>query len=300
MEEMASNIKQNADNAAQTEKISKQSAKDAEASGDAVNKAVIAMQTIAEKITIVQEIARQTDLLGAQRGGRSGARRRTWQGLCGGRVGSAQARRTQPDGGDRNQRVSSETVKAARSAGEMLVKLVPDIRKTAELVSEISAACREQDIGASQINEAIQQLDKVTQQNAAASEEMSATSENWPHRPKSCRPPSPISAPIIQVRRRKRSRPEPLPKSRHRLSPIWQPSQTRRLPRERLARHLAAMRWPNSRRASKASRSICQRAATMKARTASRSMRDMATDKTQFVASCLGTETPVAAAFTQH
>jgi methyl-accepting chemotaxis protein len=59
----------------------------------------------------------------------------------------------------------------------MLVRLVPDIRKTAELVAEISAACREQDIGASQINEAIQQLDKVTQQNAGASEEMSATSE---------------------------------------------------------------------------------------------------------------------------
>ena len=59
----------------------------------------------------------------------------------------------------------------------MLQRLVPDIRKTAELVSEISAACREQDIGANQINEAVQQLDKVTQQNAGASEEMSATSE---------------------------------------------------------------------------------------------------------------------------
>ncbi|WP_336605122.1 hypothetical protein [Phenylobacterium aquaticum] len=73
--------------------------------------------------------------------------------------------------------VSSETVKAAQSAGEMLTALVPNIRKTAELVSEISAACREQDIGAAQINEAIQQLDKVTQQNASASEQMSATSE---------------------------------------------------------------------------------------------------------------------------
>jgi len=59
----------------------------------------------------------------------------------------------------------------------MLVKLVPDIRRTAELVSEISAACREQDIGSSQINEAIQQLDKVTQQNASASEQISSTSE---------------------------------------------------------------------------------------------------------------------------
>ncbi len=73
--------------------------------------------------------------------------------------------------------LSSETVSVATQAGEMLTRLVPDIRKTAELVSEISAACREQDIGSSQINEAIQQLDKVTQQNAGASEEMSATSE---------------------------------------------------------------------------------------------------------------------------
>jgi methyl-accepting chemotaxis protein len=68
-------------------------------------------------------------------------------------------------------------VKAAQEAGEMLLLLVPDIRKTAELVAEISAACREQDAGAEQINQAIQQLDKVTQQNAAASEQMSATSE---------------------------------------------------------------------------------------------------------------------------
>jgi methyl-accepting chemotaxis protein len=59
----------------------------------------------------------------------------------------------------------------------MLSRLVPDIKKTAELVAEISAACREQDIGGEQINQAIQQLDKVTQQNASASEEMSATSE---------------------------------------------------------------------------------------------------------------------------
>jgi methyl-accepting chemotaxis protein len=59
----------------------------------------------------------------------------------------------------------------------MLAKLVPDIKKTAELVEEISAACREQDIGADQVNQAIQQLDKVIQQNAGAAEQMSATSE---------------------------------------------------------------------------------------------------------------------------
>jgi methyl-accepting chemotaxis protein len=177
MEEMASNIKQNADNAAQTEKIARQSAKDAEESGAAVSRAVDAMRTIAEKIGIVQEIARQTDLLAlnaaveAARAGEHG------KGFA---VVASEVRKL----AERSQSaaaeisaMSSDTVKAASNAGDMLGRLVPDIRKTAELVSEISAACREQDIGAAQINEAIQQLDKVTQQNAGASEQMSATSE---------------------------------------------------------------------------------------------------------------------------
>jgi len=177
MEQMAANIKQNADNAAQTEKIARQSSKDAEASGSAVQRAVVAMRTIAEKIGIVQEIARQTDLLAlnaaveAARAGEHG------KGFA---VVASEVRKL----AERSQTaaaeisaVSGDTVKAAQEAGEMLTRLVPDIRKTAELVAEISMACREQDIGASQINEAIQQLDKVTQQNAGASEQMSATSE---------------------------------------------------------------------------------------------------------------------------
>ncbi len=73
--------------------------------------------------------------------------------------------------------LSIDTVKAAQQAGDMLGRLVPDIKKTAALVEEISAACREQDVGSGQINQAIQQLDKVTQQNASASEQVSATSE---------------------------------------------------------------------------------------------------------------------------
>ncbi|MGR9478771.1 methyl-accepting chemotaxis protein [Rhizobium leguminosarum] len=177
MEEMAANIKQNADNAAQTEKIARQSAKDAEASGDAVTRAVQAMRTIAEKIGIVQEIARQTDLLAlnaaveAARAGEHG------KGFA---VVASEVRKLAERSQSAAAEISSmsgDTVKAAQEAGDMLGRLVPDIRKTAELVSEISAACREQDVGASQINEAIQQLDKVTQQNAGASEQMSATSE---------------------------------------------------------------------------------------------------------------------------
>lgn len=59
----------------------------------------------------------------------------------------------------------------------MLAKLVPDIQRTAELVQEITAASREQDAGADQINKAIQQLDQVVQQNAAAAEQMASTAE---------------------------------------------------------------------------------------------------------------------------
>jgi methyl-accepting chemotaxis protein len=177
MEEMASNIKQNADNAAQTEKIARQSAKDAETSGQAVTQAVAAMQTIAEKIGIVQEIARQTDLLAlnaAVEAARAGEHGRGFA-VVASEVRKL-AERSQAAATEISQ-MSVDTVASAQQAGDMLNRLVPDIRKTAELVSEISAACREQDIGAAQINQAIQQLDKVTQQNAGASEEMSATSE---------------------------------------------------------------------------------------------------------------------------
>jgi methyl-accepting chemotaxis protein len=177
MEEMAANVKQNAGNASQTEKIAHQSAQDAEASGSAVSRAVEAMQTIAGKITIVQEIARQTDLLAlnaaveAARAGEHG------KGFA---VVASEVRKL----AERSQTAAAEigalsavTVKAAQEAGSMLSRLVPDIKKTAQLVEEITAACREQDVGSSQINQAIQQLDKVGQQNSAASEQVSSTAE---------------------------------------------------------------------------------------------------------------------------
>lgn len=177
MEQMAATIKQSADNASQTEKIARQSAADAIASGEAVNNAVTAMQTIAEKIMVVQEIARQTDLLAlnaAVEAARAGEHGRGFA------VVASEVRKL----AERSQAAAAEistlsgtTVKAAQSAGDMLGKLVPDIQRTAELVEEISAGSREQNAGAAQINTAIQQLDKVTQQNTSAAEEMSATSE---------------------------------------------------------------------------------------------------------------------------
>jgi methyl-accepting chemotaxis protein len=177
MEEMASNVKQNADNANQTEKIAARSAQDAEASGVAVGRAVQAMQTIAEKITIVQEIARQTDLLAlnaAVEAARAGEHGRGFA-VVASEVRKL-AERSQAAAADIGT-LSTETVKVAQEAGDMLSKLVPDIKKTAELVQEITAACREQDVGSAQINQAIQQLDKVGQQNASASEQVSSTSE---------------------------------------------------------------------------------------------------------------------------
>ena len=177
MEEMAANVKQNSDNAGQTEKIARQSAQDAEASGSAVTRAVTAMETIAQKITIVQEIARQTDLLAlnaAVEAARAGEHGRGFA------VVASEVRKL----AERSQAAAAEigtlsvdTVKSAQEAGAMLVRLVPDIKHTADLVAEISAACREQDVGTGQINQAIQQLDQATQQNASAAAEVSATSE---------------------------------------------------------------------------------------------------------------------------
>ena len=177
MEEMVSNIKQNADNAQQTDKIANKSAKDAQESGKSVLEAVAAMKEIANKISIIEEIARQTNLLAlnaaieAARAGEHG------KGFA---VVAAEVRklaeRSQKAAGEINQ-LSATTLKVSEKSGEMLDKLVPDIQRTAELVQEITAASKEQDTGAEQINKALQQLEQVIQQNASASEEMASTTE---------------------------------------------------------------------------------------------------------------------------
>jgi methyl-accepting chemotaxis protein len=177
MEQMVSNIKQNADNAQQTDKIANKSAKDAQESGKSVLEAVSAMKEIANKISIIEEIARQTNLLAlnaaieAARAGEHG------KGFA---VVAAEVRklaeRSQKAAAEINQ-LSSTTLRVSEKSGEMLDKLVPDIQRTAELVQEITAASKEQDTGAEQINKALQQLEKVIQQNASASEEMASTTE---------------------------------------------------------------------------------------------------------------------------
>ncbi|MDX1780651.1 MAG: methyl-accepting chemotaxis protein [Thalassovita sp.] len=173
IEEMAATIGQNAENAIQTEQIARKAAKDAETSGEAVGDAVEAMETIAEKILVIQEIARQTDLLAlnaAVEAARAGDHGRGFA------VVASEVRKL----AERSQEAATEisglsgnTVKTAQTAGELLQNLVPNIQKTAELVSGITAANAELNVGASQISDAIQQLDTVTQQNSSASEDMS-------------------------------------------------------------------------------------------------------------------------------
>jgi len=177
MEQMSSNIKQSADNAQQTEKIAVKSADDAEIGGKAVAETVAAMKEIAEKISIIEEIARQTNMLAlnaaieAARAGEHG------KGFA---VVASEVRklaeRSQVAAGEIS-RLSATSVEVAEKAGEMLAAILPSIRKTADLVQEITAASREQDSGADQINKAIQQLDKIIQENAAAAEEMASTAE---------------------------------------------------------------------------------------------------------------------------
>ncbi|MBF0343423.1 MAG: HAMP domain-containing protein [Nitrospirae bacterium] len=176
MQEMTANIKQSADNAQQTERIAMKSANDADEGGSAVREAVKAMKEIAGKISIIEEIARQTNLLAlnaaieAARAGEHG------KGFA---VVASEVRklaeRSQKAAGEISQ-LSITSVQIAEKAGQMLVKLVPDIRRTSELVQEITASSSEQSTGADQINNAIQQLNQIIQQNASAAEEMAATS----------------------------------------------------------------------------------------------------------------------------
>ncbi len=177
MEEMVANIQQNTDNAKQTEKIAETASVEIKSGSDSVEQTVSSMKTIANKISIIGEIARQTNILAlnaaveAARAGEHG------KGFA---VVAAEVRklaeRSQVAANEIND-VSSSSVDIAQKSGELLQRIVPNIQRTADLVQEIASASVEQNSGADQVNNAIQQLNQIVQQAAATAEELAASAE---------------------------------------------------------------------------------------------------------------------------
>jgi methyl-accepting chemotaxis protein len=177
MEEMAATIRQTADNAQQTEQMALQAAADAQNSGEAVTAAVQAMREIAKKITIIEEIARQTHMLSLNATIEAAKAEEHGKGFA--VVASevrALAERSRLAAEEINE-LAGSGVTVAERAGATLTTLVPTIHQTAELVQEISAASSEQKLGAEQITRTMQELDQIIQQNASQSEEMASTAE---------------------------------------------------------------------------------------------------------------------------
>jgi methyl-accepting chemotaxis protein len=177
LEQMSASITQNSENSRRMEQMAVQGSTDAEQSGAAVRETVVAMNSIAEKISIIEEIAYQTNLLAlnaaieAARAGEHG------KGFA---VVATEVRKL----AERSQAAAKEisalagsSVKVAEKSGQLLAQLVPAIKKTTDLVQEVVAASSEQSTGVAQINRAMSQLDQVTQTNASSAEEMSSIAE---------------------------------------------------------------------------------------------------------------------------
>jgi methyl-accepting chemotaxis protein len=177
LEQLSTSISQNAETSKQLEAMAVRGAAEAEESGLAVNETVEAMASIAERISIVEEIAYQTNLLAlnaAVEAARAGEHGRGFA------VVAAEVRKL----AERSQKAAKEigslagsSVKVAERSGKLLKELVPSIRKTAELVQQVAAVSREQASGVVQMNRAMVQVDQVTQRNASAAEELSSTAE---------------------------------------------------------------------------------------------------------------------------
>lgn len=177
VEELASSIEQNAQNANDTDEITRKSVKDVEEGSASVLDTVQAMKRIAQQIEIVNDIADQTNLLAlnaaieAARAGEMG------KGFAVVAVEVRKLAERSQQAAKEISQLSKDSVKTAESAGERIQSVVPSIQKAAQLMQEISASCAEQSNGASQIRQSMGQLDAVTQQNSAAGEQSASSSE---------------------------------------------------------------------------------------------------------------------------
>jgi len=177
LQEMSASITQNAENSGQMEQMAVKGTADADESAQAVKQSVEAMTKIAQKISIIEEIAYQTNLLAlnaAIEAARAGDHGRGFAVVA--TEVRKLAERSQFAAKDIGE-LASSSVDVAQRSGRLLTDLVPTIRKTADLVREVTAASIEQSGGVSQINRAMTLVDQVTQRNASASEELASTAE---------------------------------------------------------------------------------------------------------------------------
>lgn len=177
MEQMSASIMQNNENASVTDGMAQKVAADAVAVGEVAGNSTTAMKKIADRISVIDDIAYQTNLLAlnaAIEAGRAGEHGRGFA------VVASEVRKLAERSQVAAQEIGAlarETLNITDDAGKLLQDMVPSIRKTADLVQEISAASSEQTAGVNQINAAIGQVSQTMQQNAAAAEELSSTSE---------------------------------------------------------------------------------------------------------------------------
>ena len=177
LEEMSASIQRNAENSQVTDEAARKGARDAHEGGAAVAETVAAMNVIAEKISIIDEIAYQTNLLAlnaAIEAARAGDQGRGFA-VVAGEVRKL-AERAQKAAGEIGG-LAGRSVQVANRSKQLLDTLVPSIQKTADLVQEIAAASQQQAAGVVQIHKSMEMVDQVTGRNAGTAEELASTAE---------------------------------------------------------------------------------------------------------------------------